>query len=125
MRAITPSGAILTLEVAATNAKRSLGLMFREEIPAGTGMIFLFDRSAERSFWMKNCKVPLDIAWLNDDLTVVHLAESVPPCTAEPCPSYGTPVPARYVVEVAAGSARELGLQPGGRLVIAAVEEGT
>ncbi len=99
--------------------------MFREEVPAGTGMIFLFDRPAERSFWMKNCKVPLDIAWLDDDLAVVHLAESVPPCAGDPCPSYGTPVPARYVVEVAGGTARGLGLAPGGRVVIASVEGGT
>ena len=78
--------------------------MFREQVPAGTGMIFRFDRAAPHSFWMKNCLVPLDIAWLDDAMTIVHLAESVPPCREEPCPGYAPVGRARYVIELASGS---------------------
>lgn len=124
VRAITPSGSILTLEVAASGAKRAQGLMFRDEVPPGTGMFFRFERSAPHSFWMKNCRVPLDIAWLDEDLTVVHLAEDVPPCRDEPCQSYAPSANARYVIEVAARSARGLGLVPGARVHVAGVEGG-
>jgi uncharacterized protein len=55
---------------------------------------------------MKNCKFPIDIVWLDEERKVAHVAESVPPCKAEPCPVYTPLRRAAYVVELNAGVAR-------------------
>lgn len=115
--AITPSGAVIELDVAVSDPKRALGLMGREEIPRGTGMLFVFPGRSRHSFWMYRCLTDLDIVWLVDDGTVVDVAESVPPCAERPCPSYAPDAPATIVVEVAGGHARELGIVSGARLV--------
>lgn len=65
-------------EVASTPAERSQGLMDREELPEGTGMLFVFPNSEIRSFWMKNTFVPLDIAFLDDSFTVVDIKQLEP-----------------------------------------------
>jgi len=85
---------------------RQMGLMFRPSLSLDKGMLFIFEEPAFHTIWMKNCKFPIDIVWLDDDKKVVHLAESVPPCTAEPCPVYSPLRKASYVVELNAGQAR-------------------
>ncbi len=106
------------LEIAATPEQRALGLMGRSEVPRGTGMIFLFDEPAREGFWMKNCLVALDIAWLDERGVVVHLGEKLPPCRQEPCPTYEPSAPAAMVIEVGAGEARRLGMVPGARMLV-------
>jgi uncharacterized membrane protein (UPF0127 family) len=114
--AVTPNGTSLILEVASSPPKRALGLMFREEIPVGSGMFFRFEAEGLHPIWMFNCEAPLDIAWLDEQLTVVHVQENAPPCRAEPCDSYSSTAPARYVIEVAAGEASTAGIEPGARI---------
>ncbi|RMG47285.1 MAG: DUF192 domain-containing protein [Acidobacteria bacterium] len=92
--------------------------MFREEIPDGAGMLFVFDESDRHPFWMYRCRTALDIVWLDEEWRVLHVAEEVPPCAERPCPSYEPPAPARYVIEVGPGRARPLGLVPGARVVV-------
>lgn len=121
--AVTPAGGTVVLEVVRTPARRARGLMFREQVPAGTGMLFVFEAAGRHSFWMLNCKIALDIAWLDEEQEIVHLAENLPPCPAEPCPSYAPDAPARYAVEVAAGYARPLGLVPGARLALQTLDD--
>lgn len=116
-RATTPTGATLVLEAKRTDAERARGMMGRTEAPAGTGMLFLFPETSEQSFWMYNCLIPLDIVWLSEDHTVVHLERNLPPCRSQPCPTYSPGVPARYVIEVAAGEADRLGLRPGAKVL--------
>ena len=55
---------------------------------------------------MKNCRFPIDILWLDEERKIVHVAEAVPPCKAEPCPVYNPLRRAAYVVELNAGQAR-------------------
>ena len=55
---------------------------------------------------MKNCRFPIDILWLDEDRQIVHVAEAVPPCKADPCPTYEPLRRASYVVELNAGQAR-------------------
>jgi uncharacterized protein len=101
-----PSGKVLQAEVMVSDADRAMGLMFRPSLPLDRGMIFVFEASDFHAIWMKNCKFPIDIVWLDEAKTVVHVAESVPPCRADPCPSYVPMRRAAYVVELNAGQAR-------------------
>jgi uncharacterized protein len=102
-----PSGKVLQTEVMVTDEDRAMGLMFRPSLPTDRGMLFVFEEPAFHAIWMKNCKFPIDILWLDEAGKVVHLAESVPPCRKDPCPSYSPLAKATYVVEINAGQARK------------------
>ena len=115
-RVALPSGAVFSLEVARTPEQVAQGLMFRESLAPSSGMVFLFDELSPRSFWMKNCHFALDMVFTLGDGTVVDVLEGVPPCAADPCPSYPSKAPADTVVELTAGEARRHGVVPGARL---------
>jgi hypothetical protein len=102
-----PSGKVLQVEVMATDEDRAMGLMFRPSLPADHGLLFVFEQPDFHGFWMKNCRFPIDMVWLDEKRTVVHLAEAVPPCKSDPCPVYQTLRRASYVVEMNAGQARQ------------------
>jgi uncharacterized membrane protein (UPF0127 family) len=106
-------GERFTVEIADTGQKQALGLMFRDSLPDDHGMIFVFPREAMRAFWMKNCRIPLDILYFDKDLKLVSMSENTPPCTTPRCPSYPSAGPAKYVLELNAGKAAELGVQTG------------
>ncbi|RLE03514.1 MAG: hypothetical protein DRJ11_04065 [Candidatus Aminicenantes bacterium] len=106
-----PDGQKIVAELAVTPWERQRGLMFREELAANEGMLFIFEEDGLYSFWMKNMKFPLDILWLDKNKKIVHIEENVPPCQAEPCPSYTPSLPARYVLELKAGSVKSHSLQ--------------
>lgn len=119
--AVMPSGAEFSLEIAADPAKRQLGYMYREHVGPREGMLFLFDSPDHHGIWMKNCKTALDIIWLNSAFRVVDMDRNAQPCPAEgACPSRFPAKPARYVLEVAGGTAEHEKLQLGDRLVILA-----
>jgi uncharacterized protein len=104
-----PSGKVLQTEVMVKDEDRAMGLMFRPSLPLDHGMLFLFERADFHSIWMRNCKFPIDILWLDAQHKVVHLAEKVPPCTAREasdCEVYQPLARANYVVELSAGQAR-------------------
>jgi uncharacterized protein len=104
------------LEVAADPATRARGLMEREEVPPGTGMVFLYPEDVAEAFWMKNTLVPLSIAFVAADGRVVSVHEMTP-CKADPCPSYAPAGPYRYAVELTTGSFPDAGVGPGSRVV--------
>ncbi|HIE65955.1 MAG TPA: DUF192 domain-containing protein [Nitrospira sp.] len=109
-----PSGTQLNAEIADTPKTRRLGLMFREHLPEGGGMLFVFQVAARHRFWMKNCKFPIDIIWMNEHREIVYISENTPPCKSDPCPSYGpTKDKALYVLEVAAGLTHQEKLKKG------------
>ena len=122
--AVFPSGTQFTLEIAADPEKRRLGYMFREKVGPEEGMLFIFDGPDRHSMWMKNCKVPLDLIWLDEALRVVEIARDVPPC-----PEDGDCVPllplkiSNYVLEVAAGVTTREGLTIGDRVTVLAEPE--
>jgi uncharacterized protein len=102
-----PSGKVLQVEVMVKDEDRAMGLMFRPSLPLDKGMLFIFEGPPEfHTIWMKNCKFPIDIVWLDEEKKVVHVAESVPPCKEDPCPVYQPLRKAAYVVELNAGQAR-------------------
>ena len=102
-----PSGKVLQTEVMVSDQDRQMGLMFRPSLPLDHGMLFIFEQPDFHAIWMKNCKFPIDILWLDDQGKVVHVAEKVPPCKVEPCPVYQPLQRASYVVELNAGQARK------------------
>ena len=101
-----PSGKVLQVEVMVKDEDRAMGLMFRPSLALDRGLLFIFERAGFHGIWMKNCRFPIDILWLDEQRKVVHLAEAVPPCRADPCPVYEPLRRAAYVVELNAGQAR-------------------
>lgn len=106
------------VELATTDATRARGLMFRESLAPDAGMLFIFDDEQPRAFWMHNCKIALDILYFDSNLKLVSSALSVPPCSLAPaqCPNYASEGPAKYVLELAAGRATEIGVVAGDQL---------
>ena len=101
------------VELAETQEKQALGLMFRDSMPQDHGMLFIFPGETRRSFWMKNTRMPLDIFYFDSNLALVSVSENTPPCRTRQCPAYPSDGPAKYVLELNAGKAAELGVKSG------------
>ena len=112
-RVTFPDGYVVQVELATTDELRAQGLMYRDRLREGTGMLFLFADTDERPFWMKNTLIPLDMIWLDQQKRVAAVHFNVPPCKADPCPSYAPHAPSMYVLEVAGGVAQQHGIKVG------------
>ncbi len=116
----TPDGSTIYAEIADTPEKRSRGLMFRTSMAPDRGMLFTFSEPGMHTFWMKNTKMALDMLWLDQKGTIVHVAHDVPICerTDNLCPRYRSTTLAYFVLELTAGQADKLKLRKGTRLSI-------
>jgi uncharacterized membrane protein (UPF0127 family) len=101
---------VFSVEVASTDRQRAMGLMFREEMAADRGMLFIFEAEGERFFWMKNTPLPLDIVYIAENGKIVSIAADTVPFSTDTIPSGA---PAKYVLELNAGTAKKLGIEPG------------
>jgi uncharacterized protein len=99
----------IQIEVARTPRERSRGLMFRDKLPDGQGMFFVFDEPDFQNFWMKDTPAALDIIYIAADGQLVSIQKGEPLST-NPIPSAG---PAQFVLELAFGQADKLGLKVG------------
>jgi uncharacterized protein len=115
-RVIFPDGFVVNVEIAADDELRAQGLMFRDQLRPGTGMLFLFNQDDEHAFWMKNTLIPLDMVWIDVNQRVAAVKYNVPPCKVANCPSYPPGVQSRYVLEVAGGEAQRHGVKTGDQL---------
>ena len=97
------------LEVADTESSREKGLMQRDSLGADRGMIFVFDEPAERSFWMKNTRIPLDIIFLDENGRVVSVSH-MKPYDLHTTASDGA---AKYAIELNDGAAAAAGVKEG------------
>jgi hypothetical protein len=105
------------VEVADDDAERARGLMFRDALQDGAGMLFIHERTEPQAYWMKNTRIALDILYFDDGLKLVSQQRNVPPCSAgDRCPPYPSGAPARYVLELNAGEAEKLQLVDGALL---------
>jgi uncharacterized protein len=104
---------VFSVELAVTEEERERGLMFRRSVPEFTGMLFDFKRDQEVSMWMKNTYVSLDMIFIQSDGRIRRIAENTETESLKIIPSGG---PVRAVLEVAAGTARKLGIEPGDRI---------
>ena len=98
-------------EVAATADERAEGLMYRDEIPEETGMLFVFRDNQLRSFWMANTYVPLDIAYMDPSYRIVNIVQMEPLVTD----SYPSTGPAMFALEVRQGWFGDQGVVAGDR----------
>jgi len=109
-------GASLRIDYATTTASREKGLSGRTSIPSDYGMLFVFMKDDRYGFWMKDTLVPLDMFWLDAEGRVVFIAADVLPSSF---PNVFYPnVPARYVLETAAGFAKEHAIATGTLLIL-------
>jgi uncharacterized membrane protein (UPF0127 family) len=102
-----------TVELATSPAQVAQGLMFRRQMAADAGMLFLFERTDPATFWMKNTYIPLDMIFIGTDGRILNIAERTIPLTETPVNAVG---PTRAVLEVNGGTASRLGLKPGDRV---------
>ena len=109
-------GVSLRIEYATTSETRELGLGGRTEIQENYGMLFIFPKDDKYGFWMKDMLVPIDIFWLDSDQHVVSIISDIATSTY-PNVFYPTE-PARYVLETAAGFAREHAIKIGSKLML-------
>jgi len=98
-------------EVAAKPEDHSRGLMYRRELGTNQGMLFVYEEPEPLSFWMKNTFVPLSIAFIDDQGTIVHIEDMAPQTTE----SHRSPKAVRYALEVNRGWFAERGIKTGNR----------
>ncbi|MCW5660302.1 MAG: DUF192 domain-containing protein [Burkholderiaceae bacterium] len=99
-------------QLAITPMQRQIGLMHRREMPSHEGMLFVFDEPSQQCFWMRNTLIPLTIAFLADDGTVVNLADMKPQSDDSHCSAK----PVRYALEMNQGWFAKRGIKPGTRI---------
>ncbi|MBL0418939.1 DUF192 domain-containing protein [Ramlibacter sp. AW1] len=99
-------------QVARTSDQRATGLMWRQEMPQHEGMLFVFEQPSVQCFWMMNTLLPLSAAFLEDDGTIVNLADMQPRSTQSHCSAR----PVRYVLEMHQGWFAKRGLKAGDKL---------
>ncbi len=95
----------ISVEIAKTSQEKSTGLCCRDSLDADSGMLFIFDTPGDYKFYMKDTRIPLDMYWLDSEKKIVHIEENVLPETYPQ--TFGSPVPALYVLETNAGFSRE------------------
>jgi uncharacterized membrane protein (UPF0127 family) len=93
----------LLVALADDPGERAQGLMGVEQMGDLDGMLFVFSQEALGGFWMKGTLIPLDIAFFDDDRTLVDVLSMVP-CTADPCPSYVPEAPYAWALETPTGT---------------------
>lgn len=99
-------------QVAKAPQERQIGLMHRKEMPPQEGMLFIFEQPAEQCFWMKNTLLPLTAAFVDDDGTIVNLADMKPQTLDSHCSTK----PVRYVLEMNQGWFAKKGIKAGAKL---------
>jgi uncharacterized membrane protein (UPF0127 family) len=99
----------ITVEIARTDEERSKGLMYRKVLPDGDGMLFIFDRDQQLSFWMKNTIIPLSIAFIASDGHIIEIKDMQP----NDLTSVKSSRSVRYALEVPQGWFQRVNVKPG------------
>lgn len=103
---------LITAEVAANDAARARGLMFRQGLPPNHGMLFVFENKSVHCMWMRNTLIALSVAFVDDDGTIVNIEDMRPHDESRHCASQ----PVRYALEMAVGWFAHKGVKPGMKL---------
>ena len=103
----------IDIEIADSDSSRMMGLMFRKSMDDTKGMLFIFDKAEQHSFWMKNTVMSLDIIFINENNEIVKIHKHTKPFSTESLPSIK---PSMYVVEVQAGFTDKYGIKDGDKI---------
>jgi uncharacterized membrane protein (UPF0127 family) len=103
----------ITAELALSPDERATGLMFRQSMPANQGMLFVFEQAEQQCFWMKNTLIPLDVAFVADDGTVINIEHMKPQTLDNHCSAK----PVRLVLEMNDGWFARKGVSAGSKLM--------
>ena len=103
---------VITAEIASTPQSRTIGLMMRERLEPNHGMVFVFEDKSQHCFWMRNTLIPLSIAFIDDDGTIVNIADMAPKSEASTCPQR----PVRYALEMDQGWFAKRGVTAGKKI---------
>jgi uncharacterized membrane protein (UPF0127 family) len=110
-----PDGREIRAEVLTDPAAMEHGMMYRDALPQGRGLLFVHPKPDYYRYWMPNVKAPLDIIFMDASRKIVEISADTPICTTKPedCLTYGGRHLEQYVLEMRAGEARRLGLREG------------
>ncbi len=116
IRTVTlPNGRKIRAEAKIRPVDLQMGMMYRDSLEPGNGMLFIHSKPGVYTYWMYNTRIPLDIIWMDRDRRVVEISANTPPCKTEAskCPYYGGHAQAQYVLELGAGEAARNGVGQG------------
>jgi uncharacterized membrane protein (UPF0127 family) len=113
-----PNGQEIRAEVEINPVDMQKGMMFRDSLARGRGMLFIHEKPGLYAYWMYQVRIPLDIIWMDANRRIVEISADTPPCKtkASKCPNYGGHEQAQYVLELGGGEAKRLGLRVGDTL---------
>jgi uncharacterized membrane protein (UPF0127 family) len=103
---------IITAEMATTPNSRTVGMMFRQTVAPNHGMLFVFEYKGQQCFWMRNTPLPLSIAFIDDDGTILQITDMAPKSDALHCSEHAV----RYALEMEQGWYGKKGALVGSRL---------
>lgn len=103
----------LRVEIAANQKQREVGLMFRTNLAADQGMLFVFEEKSILNIWMKNTLIPLDVIFIDSTGKIISTLKNLPPCKQLNCPIYHSDAPASFMLEVNTGFIDQNQIKPG------------
>jgi uncharacterized protein len=104
---------VLQVQVAQTPEQQTVGLMFRKTMGTNDGMLFIFDEPRQQCFWMKNTLLPLSVAFIGDDGSVVNIDDMKPQTLDSHCSTK----PVRFVLEMNVGWFDRRGVKAGSKFL--------
>ena len=104
---------VFEVELAITPEERKTGLMRRKKLASNQGMLFIYPEPQIISFWMKQTLIPLDILFFDSHGQLLETFEDIPPCKTSNCKRYTNQNPSQFVLEVPAGTTRQLKIMIG------------
>jgi hypothetical protein len=110
-----PNGKRIRVEVMIKPVDLQRGMMFRDSLPEGRGMLFWHRQTSNYTYWMYQVKIPLDLIFMDAGHRVLGVSANTPPCRtrASDCPNYGGYAGTKFVLEIGGGEARRYGVEPG------------
>jgi len=113
-----PNGQQIRAEAEIDPTDMQKGMMFRDSLPRGRGMLFIHDKPGLYPYWMYQVRIPLDMLWMDANHRIVEVSADTPPCKtkASECANYGGHQQAQFVLELGGGEAKRLGLHEGDTL---------
>jgi hypothetical protein len=113
-----PNGQQIRAEAEIDPTDMQKGMMFRDSLPRGHGMLFIHDKPGLYPYWMYQVRIPLDMLWMDASRRIVEVSADTPPCKtkASECANYGGHQQAQFVLELGGGEAKRLGLHEGDTL---------